>query len=87
MRKSTFALALAVLVALAWLMQGRQPRAAEDATPKIHKWEYQKQTLSYPNGDNAYGRLNEQGSDGWEVCGYAFDSHDNGIVIYKRPKQ
>ena len=66
MRKSTFALAMLLLVVIAWLgLQGNSPRAA-DAKPAVPRWEYQKISWSVTSEGET---LNQLGDKGWEMCG------------------
>jgi hypothetical protein len=83
MRKSTFVLAMFLLVVTAWLgVQGNSPRAA-DAKPAVQKWEYQKISWSVTSeGDT----LNQLGDKGWEMCGVVPGAAYT-TLIFKRPKQ
>jgi len=83
MRKSTFAVAVLLLVGIAWLgLQGNSPRAA-DAKPAVQKWEYQKISWSVTSeGDT----LNQLGDKGWEMCGVVPGAAYT-TLIFKRPKQ
>jgi hypothetical protein len=85
MRKSTFSLALALLVAIIWLgVQSGHPRAAEDSKPAVRKWEYR---ISQEVGRDA-SVLNPLGNEGWEMCGVGKNPNDSFFVVYfKRPKQ
>jgi hypothetical protein len=85
MRKSTFVLAVLLLVAIAWIgLQGSSPRAADAAKPVAQKLEYK--TIDW--GSAQYS-LNQYGVDGWELCGVVPDRSAtiNSTVILKRPKQ
>jgi hypothetical protein len=85
MRKSTFVLAVLLLVAIAWIgLQGNSPRAADPPKPARQKFEYK--TIDW--GTATYG-LDNYGADGWEVCGVVPDRSAtiNSAVILKRPKQ
>ena len=85
MRKSTFALALSLLVAIVWLgLQGNQPRAADDAKPQRQKWEYLLDRVDSQFIKADY--LNKKGDQGWEFCGLAGGSVEWSCV-FKRPKQ
>ena len=83
MRKSTFAVAMLLLVVIAWLgLQGNSPRAA-DAKRVVPRWEYQKISWSVTSeGDT----LNQLGDKGWEMCGVVPGAAYT-TLIFKRPKQ
>ena len=88
MRKSTFALALSFLVAVAWFgLQGNRPRAAEDAKPAVQKWEYHLEQMNVSNRPLVAENLNKLGNDGWELAtavqltGGGWDS----VFTMKRP--
>lgn len=90
MRRSTFALALSLLTAIAWFgMQGNQPRAAEDAKPAVQKWEYHLEQQNMTNRSLTTESLNKLGNDGWELCtatpfpGGSYDA----VYTLKHPKQ
>jgi hypothetical protein len=83
MRKSTFALAVLLLVVIAWLgLPGNSPRAA-DAKPAVQKWEYQKISWSVTSEGET---LNQLGDKGWEMCGVV-PGPSYTTLIFKRPKQ
>ena len=99
MRKSTFGLALSLLVTIAWLgLQGNQPRAADAAKPAVQKWEYyiiEKVFLnSKDKSDFAKQGLDtlgfdKLGNDGWEICGTPVfgESTQSFTAVFKRPKK
>ncbi len=88
MRKSTFALALSFLVAIAWFgMRVNQPRAAEDAKPAVQKWEYRLGQLNATNRSLATDDLNKLGNDGWELSSATQLNGLDTILIMQRPKQ
>ncbi len=90
MRRSTFALALSLLAAMAWFgMQGSQPRAAEDAKPAVQKWEYRLEQMNVSNRPLAAENLNKLGNDGWELATAVQLSGGGYETVYtlKRPKQ
>jgi hypothetical protein len=83
MRKSTFALALSFLVAIAWFgLHGSQPRAAEPAQA-VQKWEYHNVISTRARGKEDLDKL---GSDGWEMCGVLPSKDGGGDIYFKRPK-
>jgi hypothetical protein len=84
MRKSTFTVALLLLVVTAWFgVQSNSPRAA-DAKPAPQKLEYR--TLSW-NAVTLQGQtLNDLGDQGWEMCGDVPGTAYT-TLIFKRPKQ
>jgi hypothetical protein len=84
MRKSTFAIALSFLIAVAWIgLHGESPRAAE-AKPAVQKLEYRH--LSW-NATLLEGQtMNELGDQGWEFCGTVRGDNYTSL-IFKRPKQ
>ena len=82
MRKSTFVLAVLLLVAIAWIgLQGNAPQAA-DPPPGVQKFEY-KTTVW--RGENE-ATINALGAEGWELCGVVPEQHAaDAVVIFKRP--
>lgn len=82
MRRSTFSLALGLLLAIVWLgLQIGSPRAAEDSKSAVQKWEYRTASGDAPG-------LNKLGSEGWEMCGVVKDPRDSFFTVYlKRPLQ
>ncbi len=66
MRKSTFAFALTLLVAIAWIgSQSNQPHAADAQRVAVQKWEYHfEQSVAKVNEDT----FNKLGAEGWELC-------------------
>ncbi len=83
MGKSAFAVAMFLLVVIAWLgLQGSSPRAA-DAKPAAQKWEYQKISWSITSEGET---LNQLGDKGWEMRGVVPGAAYT-TLIFKRPKQ
>jgi hypothetical protein len=70
MRKSTFALAASLLIAIFWLGSAKTPRAAEDTGQDLKifpKWQYHVEELNYSDRGTATDTLNKLGSDGWDL--------------------
>jgi hypothetical protein len=85
MSKSTFLLALSLLVAIVWFgLAANHPRAAEETKPAVQKWEYKSVWGGALPGND--GPFNELGAEGWEACGFTTEPHGNQIVLFKRPK-
>jgi hypothetical protein len=92
MRKSTFALVIALMVAVAWLgVQGNQPRAADDIKQSGPKWEYRVEELNFSDRGGTKSLLNELGNGGWELTtvNTNIGGQSNWIAysIFKRTKQ
>jgi len=84
MRKQPFALALLILVVIAWCgSQSKSPYAA-DAKPPVQRFEYAQHF--YNEIEHIEGQpnllLKELGDKGWEMCGVVGNS-----VFFKRPRQ
>ncbi len=91
MRKLHFlvaATALALILAVAWSARG--PVAAQEKPGKaLQKWEYKVETVNAIAVFQAEKRLNQRGSEGWELCATERNGEKEGVtfLIFKRPKR
>src|SRR5688500_385056 len=93
MRKPTTLVAVAVLVALAWItiLANRQSIAQraelKQQAAGAQNWEYE--TIELTSLTIAYDgkrELNRKGKEGWELCGTAsYAPQNNTVLILKRP--
>jgi Domain of unknown function (DUF4177) len=79
---------LLVILSIAW--QSRGPVAAQEKpAPASQKWEYKVETVPALALDQQQKRLNQLGSDGWELCATERNGEREGVtfIIFKRPKR
>jgi hypothetical protein len=86
-----FAMAIALVLTMAWA--SRAPVAAQERPAQpLQKWEYKQINVPAAGVSQMEARLNQLGSDGWELCataapvGRATDVFTVSI-IFKRPKR
>jgi hypothetical protein len=79
---------LFVILSIASLWRG--PVAAQDKPAQgLQKWEYKVATVSALVLDQQEKKLNQFGSDGWELCATERNGEKEGVtfIIFKRPKR
>jgi hypothetical protein len=84
-------IAVGLVLTMAWVSRG--PVAAQERLAQsVQKWEYKQVNVPPAGVSQMEARLNQLGSDGWELCGTvvpvgrATDEFTVSIV-FKRPKR
>jgi len=85
-----WAIAGALVLTMAWASRG--PVAAQERPAQPQKWEYKQVNVPPAGVSQMEARLNQLGSDGWELCttaapvGRATDEFTVSF-FFKRPKR
>jgi hypothetical protein len=79
---------LLVILSIAWLLRG--PVAAQEKPAQaLQKWEYKVVIVPALALNQQEKRLDQLGSDGWELCATERNGEREGVtfIIFKRPKR